>query len=49
VAGPVPRFSVTDCAAAPVGEIGADTEALLAELGYGPDDVLMLRKSLALG
>jgi alpha-methylacyl-CoA racemase len=47
---PAPRFSRTrpdpPRAAAPVG---ADTDAVLAELGYGPADIRELRNGRALG
>jgi alpha-methylacyl-CoA racemase len=49
VAGPVPRFSGTQPAAGPVPPVGADTAALLAELGFGEGDVRGLRESGVLG
>lgn len=46
VAGPVPRFSGTPAAVAfDPPAIGADTEALLTDLGYTPDRIAELRAS----
>jgi alpha-methylacyl-CoA racemase len=49
VARPVPRFSLTDGSAGPVGAVGADTAALLGELGYCEEELLSLRESGVLG
>ena len=49
VAAPAPRFSATATSAAAPSERGADTAALLDELGFAPDDVATLRESGALG
>ncbi|MGN6609572.1 MAG: CaiB/BaiF CoA transferase family protein [Jatrophihabitans sp.] len=46
--GPVPKFSVTQGEVAPVGAIGGETAALLAELGYADDELAQLRESGAI-
>lgn len=43
VAGPVPRFSATPAEAGAVARAGADTEAVLDELGVGPSEREQLR------
>jgi alpha-methylacyl-CoA racemase len=45
VARPVPRFSKTDGVAGAVHAVGADTDAVLAELGYSGDDMRALRNA----
>jgi alpha-methylacyl-CoA racemase len=45
VAAPVPRFSATPTRPGEPPERGADTAALLAELGYSPDETAALRES----
>jgi alpha-methylacyl-CoA racemase len=45
VAAPVPRFSATPTTPGEPPERGADTAALLAELGYRPDEAAALRES----
>jgi alpha-methylacyl-CoA racemase len=45
---PAPRFSVTSTAAGTVADIDADTSDVLAELGYGADDLAALRESGAI-
>jgi alpha-methylacyl-CoA racemase len=45
VAAPVPRFSATPATPGEPSVRGADTTALLAELGYGPDEAAALRES----
>jgi alpha-methylacyl-CoA racemase len=47
VAAPTPRFSATPTAPGEPPERGADTTALLAELGYSPDEAATLRESAA--
>ncbi|HEY3714174.1 MAG TPA: CaiB/BaiF CoA-transferase family protein [Jatrophihabitantaceae bacterium] len=48
VAAPTPRFSATATTAGTASERGADTEALLGELGYGADATAQLRESGAI-
>jgi alpha-methylacyl-CoA racemase len=48
VAAPAPRFSETATTAAAPSERGADTAALLRELGYGTNEVAQLRESGAI-
>ena len=48
VAAPTPRFSTTPTTAGAPSERGADTEALLGELGYGTDATAQLRESGAI-
>lgn len=44
--GPAPRFSATPARVAkPPGFPGADTDSVLAELGFSPDDIGTMRKS----
>jgi alpha-methylacyl-CoA racemase len=45
VAAPVPRFSATPTTPGEPPERGADTSALLAELGYSPDEAAALREA----
>jgi alpha-methylacyl-CoA racemase len=46
--GPAPRFSATPAAAGEVREVGGDTAALLAELGYDAAGVAQLRETGAI-
>jgi Predicted acyl-CoA transferases/carnitine dehydratase len=46
--GPAPRFSATPGAAGAVPEVGGDTAAVLAELGYSPAEVGDLRAAGAI-
>lgn len=48
LAAPAPKFSATPCEAGTVPAIGGDTAAILAELGYGEDDVAGLRAAGAI-
>jgi alpha-methylacyl-CoA racemase len=48
VADAAPRFSATPGAAAPLTEVGAETAAVLAELGYSDAEVSALRESGAI-
>jgi alpha-methylacyl-CoA racemase len=45
---PVPRMSATPAAVGDVPGIGADTDTLLAELGYSREDLAELRSAGAL-
>jgi alpha-methylacyl-CoA racemase len=49
LAGPAPKFSVTQGEAPGLTKVGADTEALLTEAGYGADDVVRLREDGVIG
>jgi alpha-methylacyl-CoA racemase len=45
---PAPRFSGTPAAACrPVRAAGADTRSLLAELGYGDEEIACMLRSVA--
>ena len=46
--GPAPRFSATPAAVGAVPEVGADTAAVLAELGYPPAEIEELRATGAI-
>ncbi len=49
LAAPAPRFSATPSVAGPLTEVGAETQAILGELGYSAAEVAELRGSGALG
>jgi crotonobetainyl-CoA:carnitine CoA-transferase CaiB-like acyl-CoA transferase len=49
LAAPAPRFSATPGATGPLTEIGADTSALLDELGFNAAERAELRTAGAIG
>ena len=49
LAAPAPRFAATPASAGPVTAIGADTDTLLAELGYSDAEVARLHGSGTVG
>jgi alpha-methylacyl-CoA racemase len=48
LAAPVPRFSATPGATGPLTAVGADSAALLAELGFTAAELAALRAAIAI-